>query len=103
MTANFKHCSLIYQVRENDEEESDLFDEKFGRFKFKLHTFSDEEILSDPRVVVENVLREKGLLQGSKYAVDQIMSQFKPPRRQRPDVKSQLGYIKEEESVKYDD
>ena len=68
-----------------------------------MHTFSDEEILSDPRVVVENVLREKGLLQGSKYAVDQIMSQFKPPRRQRPDVKSQLGYIKEEESVKYDD
>ena len=40
---------------------------------------------------VENVLREKGLLRGSKYAVDQIMSQFKPSRRQRPDLKSQLG------------
>ena len=46
--------------------------------------------------MVENVLREKGLLQGSKYAVDQIMSELKPLRRQRPDVKSQLGFIKEE-------
>ena len=67
-----------------------------GRPMFKLYTFSDEEILADPRLVVENVLRERGLLQGSKYAVDQIMREFKAPRQQRPDVKSQLSFIKEE-------
>ena len=64
---------------------------------YKLYTFTDEEIMSDPRVVVENVLRERGLLNGSKYAVDQIMREFKPPRIPRPDTKSQLSFIKEEE------
>ena len=34
-----------------------------GRPFYKLYTFSDEEILADPRLVVENVLRERGLLQ----------------------------------------
>ena len=57
----------------------------------------DEEIMADPRVVVENVLRERGLLNGSKYAVDQIMREFKPPRIPRPDTKSQLSFIKEED------
>lgn len=64
---------------------------------YRLYTFTDEEIMSDPRVVVENVLRERGLLNGSKYAVDQIMREFKPPRIPRPDTKSQLSFIKEEE------
>ena len=86
---------------EEDEERGGLHhhdqDVGSGRpMNFKLYTFSDEEILADPRLVVENVLRERGLLQGSKYAVDQIMREFKPPRQQRPDVKSQLSFIKEE-------
>ena len=65
--------------------------------QYKLYTFTDEEIMADPRVVVENVLRERGLLNGSKYAVDQIMREFKPPRIPRPDTKSQLSFIKEED------
>ena len=64
---------------------------------YKLYTFTDEEILADPRVVVENVLRERGLLNGSKYAVDQIMREFRPPKNPRPDTKSQLSFIKEED------
>ena len=65
--------------------------------QYKLYTFTDEEIMADPRVVVENVLRERGLLNGSKYAVDQIIREFKPPRIPRPDTKSQLSFIKEED------
>ena len=64
---------------------------------YKLYTFTDEEILADPRVVVENVLRERGLLNGSKYAVDQIMREFRPPRNPRRDTESHLSFIKEED------
>ena len=62
---------------------------------WKLYTFNEEDILADPRLVVEHVLREQGLLTGSKYAVDQIMREFKPPRRPRPDTKSHLDFIYE--------
>lgn len=85
----------ICKVRDR-QEENDMIEQDQERTMFKLYTFSDEEILADPRVVVENVLRERGLLQGSKYAVDQIMKEFKPPRKQRPDAKSQLSFIREE-------
>ena len=64
-----------------------------SRPMWKLYTFREEDILADPRLVVEQVLREQGLLQGSKYAVDQIMREFKAPRRPRPDTKSQLDSI----------
>lgn len=79
-----------------NEADADDMREPSSRPMFKIYTFTDEEILADPRLVVENVLRERGLLQGSKYAVDQIIKQFKPPRKQRPDAESHLSFIKEE-------
>lgn len=87
--------ALLESCLANEADADDMRAEA-GRPMFKLYTFTDEEILADPRLVVENVLRERGLLQGSKYAVDQIIKEFKPPRRQRPDAESQLSFIKEE-------
>ncbi len=86
------------KIIDNSEDAEMLLDNEIfaGRPMFKLYTFTDEEILKDPRLVVENVLRERGLLHGSKYAVDQIMKEFKPPRKQRPDATSQLSFIREE-------
>jgi hypothetical protein len=57
---------------------------------FKLYTFTEDEILADPRLVVENILRERGLLAGSTYAVNQIMKELKPPGKHRPDLVSHL-------------
>ena len=94
--------SSINKAKENEaiEDGFDLDDPlakyKVGRPMFKLYTFTEDAIMKDPRLVVENVLRERGLLQGSTYAVDQILKQFKPPMKPRPDQFSQLGYISEE-------
>ena len=82
---------------EADLENEDEFAENQRRPIYKLYTYSDEEILADPRLVVENVLRERGLLHKSKYAVDQIMKEFRPLRKPRPDVQSQLDFITEEQ------
>ena len=78
---------------EASEGQHSLPQQQESRPMWKLYTFREEDILADPRLVVEQVLREQGLLQGSKYAVDQIMREFKAPRRPRPDTKSQLDSI----------
>ena len=77
-------------IEGHEEFGDELQDYSEARPMWKLYTFREDDILADPRLVVEGVLREQGLLQGSKYAVDQIMREFKPPRKPRPDTKSQL-------------
>ena len=46
--------------------------------------------MADARVIVESVLREKGLLKScidfrTDYAVQQILTQVEPPTKPRPD------------------
>ncbi|XP_066494125.1 coiled-coil domain-containing protein 148 [Tiliqua scincoides] len=53
---------------------------------FELHTFSDEQIISDARVRVELALREAGLLK-SLYA-QEILPKIPPPRLPRRDMDS---------------
>ena len=96
---NNKQTALLPTVASTSkvrEKEADELLKRDGRPLFKLYTWSEDEIMADPRLVVENVLRERGLLQGSKYAVDQILREFRPPRKPRPDLKSKLDFISEE-------
>ena len=57
---------------------------------FSVHTYPDSVILSDNRILVENILREKNLLLNNAYAVSQMLKQISPPTRPRPDAVSQL-------------
>ncbi len=57
---------------------------------FPVHTYPDSVILSDNRVLVENILREKNLLLNNAYAVSQMLKEIRPPTRPRPDTVSQL-------------
>lgn len=48
------------------------------------------QIVSDPRVRVEQALRDAGL-QHSQYAKE-VMSVIKPPKPPRPDMKSEIKF-----------
>ncbi|KAM9342252.1 coiled-coil domain-containing protein 148-like [Pholidichthys leucotaenia] len=53
---------------------------------YSINTYTDTEIVSDPRVRVEQALREAGLHQ-SQYAKG-VLSEIKPPKPPRRDTKS---------------
>ncbi|XP_053554295.1 coiled-coil domain-containing protein 148 [Bombina bombina] len=53
---------------------------------FELHTYSEQQIISDPRVRVEMALREAGL-HNTRYAKE-ILPQILPPRPPRRDMES---------------
>ncbi|KFP29862.1 Coiled-coil domain-containing protein 148, partial [Colius striatus] len=53
---------------------------------FKLHTYSEQQIISDPRLRVELALREAGLLK-TLYAKE-ILPKIPPPRLPRRDMES---------------
>ena len=69
---------------------------------FALNTYTDEAILSDSRVIVENILREKGLLfstpdkhapvkmhssgVSSSYAVQRMLQDLPTPTKPRPET-----------------
>lgn len=57
---------------------------------FSINTYTDTEIASDPRVRVEQALREAGLHQ-SQYAKE-VLSGIRPPRPPRRDTKSMLKF-----------
>ncbi|NWV29133.1 CC148 protein, partial [Origma solitaria] len=53
---------------------------------FKLHTYSDEQVISDPRLRVELALREAGLHK-TLYARE-VLSKLPPPKLPRRDMES---------------
>ncbi|KAM9851201.1 coiled-coil domain-containing protein 148-like [Aulostomus maculatus] len=57
---------------------------------YSLNTYTDTQIVSDPRVRVEQALREAGL-QHSQYAKD-ALSGVKPPKPPRRDTESDLRF-----------
>ncbi|XP_041857268.1 coiled-coil domain-containing protein 148-like [Melanotaenia boesemani] len=57
---------------------------------YSINTYTDTQILTDPRVRVEQALREAGLHQ-SQYAKD-VMSDIKPPKPPRRDTKSMFKF-----------
>ncbi|XP_037645259.1 coiled-coil domain-containing protein 148-like [Sebastes umbrosus] len=57
---------------------------------YSIHTYTDTQIVSDPRVRVEQALREAGL-QHSQYAKE-VLSVIMPPKPPRRDTKSTLKF-----------
>ncbi|KAJ4933518.1 hypothetical protein JOQ06_030344 [Pogonophryne albipinna] len=57
---------------------------------YSIHTYTDTQIVSDPRVRVEQALREAGL-QHSQYAKD-VLSVLTPPKPPRRDTQSDLKF-----------
>ncbi|XP_033990583.1 coiled-coil domain-containing protein 148-like [Trematomus bernacchii] len=57
---------------------------------YSIHTYTDTQIVSDPRVRVEQALREAGL-QHSQYAKD-VLSVLRPPKPPRRDTQSDLKF-----------
>ncbi|CAJ1079275.1 coiled-coil domain-containing protein 148-like isoform X1 [Xyrichtys novacula] len=57
---------------------------------YSINTYTDSQIVSDPRVRVEQALREAGL-HHSQYAKE-VMSVIKPPKPPRPDTKSIIKF-----------
>ncbi|KAI4805323.1 hypothetical protein KUCAC02_009947 [Chaenocephalus aceratus] len=57
---------------------------------YSIHTYTDTQIVSDPRVRVEQALREAGL-QHSHYAKD-VLSVLTPPKPPRRDTLSDLKF-----------
>ncbi|XP_047456280.1 coiled-coil domain-containing protein 148-like isoform X2 [Mugil cephalus] len=57
---------------------------------YSINTYTDTQIVSDPRVQVEQALREAGLHQ-SRYAKD-VLSVIKPPKPPRRDTTSVLKF-----------
>ncbi|XP_029980852.1 coiled-coil domain-containing protein 148-like [Sphaeramia orbicularis] len=57
---------------------------------YSINTYTDTQIVSDPRVRVEQALREAGLHQ-SQYAKE-VLSVIKPPKSPRRDTKSILKF-----------
>ena len=56
---------------------------------FKIDTYPEDSIMADSRLVVEKVLREKGLLNTlNTYAAQQILKEVPPPTKPRPDMSS---------------
>ncbi|XP_041433446.1 coiled-coil domain-containing protein 148 isoform X2 [Xenopus laevis] len=53
---------------------------------FQLHTYSEQQIISDPRIRIEMALREAGLHQ-TMYAKE-ILPQISPPKPPRKDMES---------------
>ncbi|XP_066409608.1 coiled-coil domain-containing protein 148 isoform X1 [Molothrus aeneus] len=53
---------------------------------FRLHTYSEEQVISDPRLRVELALREAGLLK-TLYARE-VLSKLPPPKLPRRDMES---------------
>jgi hypothetical protein len=50
---------------------------------FPLHTYTDSTILSDNRIVVERILREKNLLLNNAFAVSKMLQEIAPPTKCR--------------------
>ncbi|XP_034550592.1 coiled-coil domain-containing protein 148-like isoform X2 [Notolabrus celidotus] len=57
---------------------------------YSINTYTDTQIVSDPRVRVEQALREAGL-HNTQYAKE-VMSIVKPPKPPRPDTKSIIKF-----------
>ncbi|XP_017279986.1 coiled-coil domain-containing protein 148 [Kryptolebias marmoratus] len=57
---------------------------------YSLNTYTDTQIVSDPRVRAERALREAGLHQ-NQYAKE-VLSDIKPPRPPRRDTKSTIKF-----------
>ena len=58
---------------------------------FRLFGYNEDDVLADPRLIVEAEMREKGLLR-NKYAVKQLLEQIEPPTKPRPDHNSQISF-----------
>ncbi|XP_061696735.1 coiled-coil domain-containing protein 148-like isoform X2 [Syngnathoides biaculeatus] len=57
---------------------------------FGLHTYTDAQIVADPRLRVEQALRDAGL-HHTQYA-QEVLAQIKPPKPPRRDTKSELQF-----------
>ncbi|KAM4731926.1 coiled-coil domain-containing protein 148-like [Anableps anableps] len=57
---------------------------------YSIDTYTDKQIVSDPRVRAEQAFREAGLHQ-NQYAKE-VLSQIKPPKPPRRDAKSTLNF-----------
>uniref|UniRef100_A0A3Q2ZIM1 Coiled-coil domain containing 148 n=1 Tax=Hippocampus comes TaxID=109280 RepID=A0A3Q2ZIM1_HIPCM len=57
---------------------------------FGLHTYTDAQIVADPRLRVEQALREAGL-HHTQYA-QEVLAHIKPPKPPRRDTKSELQF-----------
>ncbi|XP_065818559.1 coiled-coil domain-containing protein 148-like [Labrus bergylta] len=57
---------------------------------YSINTYTDTQIMSDPRVRVEQALREAGL-HNTQYAKE-LLSVIKPPKPPRPDTKSIIKF-----------
>lgn len=95
-TVSFSNKIKTKDEIDEDKDEDPMFKYRKGRPMYKLYTFNEDDIMADPRLVVENVLRDRGLLNKSTYAVNQIMKELKPPTKPRPDAVSQLEFIRED-------
>uniref|UniRef100_A0A8C7Y8E3 Coiled-coil domain containing 148 n=1 Tax=Oryzias sinensis TaxID=183150 RepID=A0A8C7Y8E3_9TELE len=78
MTANTKAWS------------SRVLDKEYQKPLYSLNTYTDTQIVSDPRVRVEQALREAGLHQ-SHYAT-KVLSEIKPLKPPRRDTKSMFKF-----------
>ncbi|XP_024142811.1 coiled-coil domain-containing protein 148 isoform X1 [Oryzias melastigma] len=78
MTANTKAWS------------SRMLDKEYQKPLYSLNTYTDTQIVSDPRLRVEQALREAGLHQ-SRYAT-KVLSEVKPLKPPRRDTKSKLKF-----------
>ncbi|XP_035506801.1 coiled-coil domain-containing protein 148-like isoform X2 [Scophthalmus maximus] len=74
-----------WKSRQLNEEEFEL-----QKPLFRINTYTDKQIVSDPRVRVEQALRAAGL-HHSQYA-QEVLSAIKPPKPPRPDTKSALEF-----------
>ncbi|XP_038570818.1 coiled-coil domain-containing protein 148-like [Micropterus salmoides] len=66
------------------------FEFELQRPLYSINTYTDTQIVSDPRVRVEQALREAGL-HHSQYA-QEVLSVIKPPKPPRRDTKSTLKF-----------
>ena len=84
------------RVRATEEEGwSTKFDAAVGRPIYRdIDGYLAEQVLGDARLVVESVLREKGLLATNcgSHAARAILDRVRPPTRPRPEMVSQIHF-----------
>ncbi|KAK1902706.1 Coiled-coil domain containing protein 148 [Dissostichus eleginoides] len=87
----------LERQREEEEKQNrlEVLRNQVGEFElqrplYSIHTYTDTQIVSDPRVRVEQALREAGL-QHSQYAKD-VLSVLTPPKPPRRDTQSDLKF-----------
>ena len=82
------------RVRATEEEGATKFD-AVGRPIYRdIDGYGAEQILGDARLIVESVLREKGLLAKNcgSHAARAILDRVRPPTRPRPEMVSQIHF-----------